>query len=60
MSRSATTVELAALQRGGAVVHVIAPDRDSARAIGENLMDHLPRDRVLAAGYQQGRALASL
>jgi NTE family protein len=59
MSRSATTVELAALRRSGAAVQVIAPDRDSARAMGENLMDHRPRDTVLAAGYQQGRALAS-
>jgi NTE family protein len=54
MSRSATMLELAALKRRGATVSVIAPDDDSARAMGENLMDHVPRDRVLAAGYRQG------
>jgi NTE family protein len=58
MSRSATTVEVAALRRKGATVHVIAPDTESARAMGENLMDHVPRDRVFAAGVRQGRALA--
>jgi NTE family protein len=57
MSRSATTVELAAMQRKGVEVRVIAPDTGSARAMGENLMDHVPRERVFAAGWRQGRAL---
>jgi NTE family protein len=59
MSRSATTVELAAMQRKGVTVRVIAPDAGSARAMGENLMDHVPRERVFAAGWRQGRGLAS-
>jgi NTE family protein len=58
MSRSATTVELAALRRKGATVRVVAPDLESARAMGENLMDHIPREGVFAAGHRQGRALA--
>jgi NTE family protein len=59
MSRSATTLELVALRRKGATVRVIAPDLASARAMGENLMDRAPRERVFAAGHHQGRALAS-
>lgn len=58
LSRSATTLELAALRRKGATVRVIAPDAGSARAMGENLMDHGPRERVFAAGHRQGRQLA--
>jgi NTE family protein len=58
MSRSATMLELAALRRRGASVTVVAPDDDSARAMGENLMDHVPRDRVLAAGYRQGSLIS--
>jgi NTE family protein len=59
MSRSATTLELAAVRRKGARVRVIAPDLESARAMGENLMDRVPRERVFEAGHRQGRALAS-
>jgi NTE family protein len=59
MSRSATTVEVAALRRRGVTVRVVAPDTGSALAMGEDLMDHLPRDRVFSAGWRQGRALAS-
>ena len=57
MSRSATTVELAALRRKGATVRVVAPDLESARAMGENLMDQVPREGVFSAGHRQGRAL---
>lgn len=55
ISRSATMVEVAALRRRGAAVTVIAPDRDSARAMGEDLMNPKRSDRALAAGYRQGR-----
>jgi hypothetical protein len=40
-------------------VVTVAPDRESAAAIGSNLMSHEPRDRVLAAGYRQGLSLAT-
>jgi NTE family protein len=59
MSRSSTTIELASLRRRGAAVRVVAPDDESARAMGENLMDEAPRERVLTAGYRQGLALTS-
>ena len=57
LSRSATTVELAALHRRGATVHVVVPDRASSRAMGEDLMNPERSDRVLTAGYRQGRVL---
>jgi NTE family protein len=59
ISRSATTIEVAALRRRAAVVQVVAPDRDSARAMGEDLMNPRRSDRALAAGYRQGQAYAS-
>jgi NTE family protein len=58
ISRSATTIEVAVLRRRGADVTVIAPDRDSARAMGEDLMNPRRSDRALAAGYRQGREFA--
>jgi NTE family protein len=57
VSRSATTIELAVSRRRGASVRVIAPDRDSARAMGEDLMNPRRSDRALAAGYRQGQAI---
>ena len=59
VSRSATTIEVAVLKRRGANVRVIAPDRDSARAMGEDLMNPKRADRALVAGYRQGQAFAS-
>jgi NTE family protein len=59
ISRSATTVELAVLRRRGVTVSVIAPDRESARAMGEDLMNPKRSDRALAAGYRQGQVYAS-
>jgi NTE family protein len=59
MSRSATTLELAAVRQKGATVRVVAPNVDSAHAMGENLMDPGRRDRVFTAGRRQGRALAA-
>jgi NTE family protein len=58
VSRSAATVEALALERRGVKVKVIAPDADSLEAFGGNLMNPRPRDRVVAAGLAQGRALA--
>jgi NTE family protein len=59
LSRSATTMELAVLRRRGAAVTVIVPDRDSARAMGEDLMNPKRSDRALAAGYRQGLGVAT-
>jgi len=59
VSRSATTIELAVLKRRGADVRVIAPDRASARAMGEDLMNPRRSDRALAAGYRQGHELVA-
>jgi len=58
VSRSAAAVEAMALRGRGATVEVVGPDADSAAAMGVNLMDRGPADDVLAAGYEQGRALA--
>lgn len=58
VSRSAATVEALALRRKGADVRVIAPDAASASVMGTDFMAAEPRERVLAAGYQQGLALA--
>ncbi len=58
VARSAVTLEALALRRRGAAVKTVAPDPESAAAIGTNLMDHEPRDRALAAGYRQGLRLS--
>jgi NTE family protein len=56
--RTAVSVEALALRSRGAHVQWVAPDVDCAAAMGSNFMDSGPRARVLAAGYQQGLALA--
>jgi NTE family protein len=53
-SRTATLVEAATLARRGAHVQIIAPDRDSAAAIGRDLMASEPAAEILAAAYRQG------
>ena len=58
LSRSLAAIEALALQRRGAQVTTVAPDRASLEAIGPNLMDPRPRSRVIAAGVAQGRSLA--
>jgi NTE family protein len=55
---TSVALEALVLRRRGATVQTVAPDADSATAIGMNLMDHGPRARVLAAGYRQGLRLA--
>jgi NTE family protein len=59
ISRSAAAIEAAALRRRGAEVTVLAPDLDSAAAMGMNLMSGRRRDQVIAAGLAQGRRLAA-
>ena len=58
ISRSLTAVEALALERRGARVTVVSPDRTAAAAMGTNLMDAGRRPQVSAAGVAQGRALA--
>ena len=59
VSRSVAGAEALVLRRRGATVETINPDRDSLTAIGPNLMDPGPRDRVIAAGLAQGRRLSA-
>jgi NTE family protein len=47
------------LRSRGAHVRIESPDAASIAAIGSNLFDARRRERVEAAGYAQGRALAS-
>jgi NTE family protein len=47
------------LRRRGARVRIVAPDSATVDAIGPNLFDGRRRAQVEAAGYRQGRALAS-
>jgi NTE family protein len=56
---SALAMESLALRGRGAEVLTVSPDPDAVAAIGPDLMDRRPRAEVLAAGYQQGRTLAS-
>jgi NTE family protein len=59
VTRAAGSVEALALRRRGAEVRVIVPNSGSAAAMGSNLMDREPSERVLAAGYRQGLSLAT-
>jgi NTE family protein len=54
--RLTTAIEAEAARRRGATVTVIAPDAGARAAMGTNLMDARPRERVLAEGFRQGRA----
>jgi NTE family protein len=54
VARSAVSIEGLALRRRGAAVKTIAPNAESAAAMGSNFMDQEPRTRVLDAGYRQG------
>ena len=57
VARSAMSIEALALRRRGAAVQTVAPNAESAAAMGTNFMDREPRGRVLAAGYRQGLKL---
>jgi NTE family protein len=59
VARSAVSIEALVLRRRGAAVQTVAPNLESAAAMGTNFMDREPRARVLAAGYRQGLALGS-
>jgi hypothetical protein len=52
--RFAAAVEIQVLRARGAHVRHIGPDLEAAEMMGDDLMDHRPADRVLAAGYRQG------
>jgi NTE family protein len=54
--RLATAMEAEGARRRGATVMVVAPDPGARAAMGTNLMDPRPRERVLAEGFRQGRA----
>ena len=58
-SQSAALAETLSLRARGAEVRTIAPDARAAEIMGANLMDRRRVDEVLAAGYAQGRALAT-
>ena len=57
VSRSAVSLEALVLRRRGVAVQMVAPNVESAAAMGTNFMEREPRSRVLAAGYRQGLAL---
>ena len=56
---ASAATEALLLRRRGAHVRIVAPDRATVDAIGPNLFDARRRGAVEAAGYRQGRALAS-
>jgi NTE family protein len=58
-SNAMARVEALVLERRGARVELVAPDEGARAAIGRNLMDPRPRRAVIAAGFEQGRRLAS-
>ena len=58
LSRSIARFEALVLERRGASVTIVSPDKASGKAMGSNLMDGSSRDEVVAAGLAQGRALA--
>jgi NTE family protein len=58
-SNAMARVEALVLERRGARVSLVAPDEGASAAIGRNLMDPRPRRSVIAAGFEQGRRLAS-
>ena len=57
VARSTVSIEALALRRRGAEVQTIGPNGQSEAAMGHDFMAREPRDRVLAAGYNQGLAL---
>lgn len=58
-SQAAEVVEAQALRARGARVRVVGPDPAAARALGLDLMDGRRASDALAAGFAQGRALAT-
>jgi NTE family protein len=58
-ARAGASTEALLLRNRGARVRIVAPDAGAVGAIGPNLFDARRRGAVEAAGYRQGRALAS-
>jgi NTE family protein len=58
-ARAGASTEALLLRNRGARVRIVAPDDAAVEAIGPNLFDARRRGAVEAAGYRQGRALAS-
>jgi NTE family protein len=58
--RLASGLEVQALRRRGAEIEHIAPDATAAAAMGTNFMAPARATPALAAGYAQGRRLATL
>jgi NTE family protein len=58
-SNAMARVEALVVERRGARVDLVSPDEAARAAIGRNLMDPRPRRKVIAAGFEQGRRLAS-
>jgi NTE family protein len=58
-ANTTAAAESLVLRRRGARVRIVAPDAATVEAIGPNLFDRRRREQVEAAGYAQGRALAS-
>jgi NTE family protein len=58
-ARAGASSEALLLRGRGARVRIVAPDAAAVDAIGPNLFDARRRAAVEAAGYRQGRALAS-
>jgi NTE family protein len=59
VANAAALTESLALRARGASVHTIRPDPAAAEVMGPDLMDRRRTSDALAAGYAQGRALAS-
>ncbi len=57
VSRGVAAAEALALRHHGALVSTVSPDRDSAAAMGLNLMAAGRRAAVIAAGLAQGRRM---
>jgi NTE family protein len=58
-SMTLASAEALSVRARGAAVSTVTPDVASVQAIGPSLMDHRRRDAVAAAGYAQGRLMAS-
>jgi NTE family protein len=59
LAGAATAAEALVVRRRGAHVQVVTPDAATVDAIGPTLFDAARRPQVEAAGYAQGRTLAS-
>jgi NTE family protein len=59
VSRGIAGAEALALRRRGVAVTMVNPDRESADAMGTNLMNGSRREAVIAAGIEQGRRLSA-